>query len=298
MSNQPTPQAEAIVRIPVTAIDPNPFQQRKTFDDKYIGELADSIKAGGGLINPISVRPHPGMPNRYQLIAGECRWRAHRRLGWMEIQAIVRVDMPDDRMEELALIENTKRADLLPMEEANGYQRLLEANNNDVEVVARKTGTGSQTIQKRVALLALHSDVQIMVDQRKISLEMAEVLLSVEDPEQQKQLAAVAVQARFDLNRLKGIVANANPKGNGAHQPAAGKNPNGPKPVKFKVVNAHLIELMDDLERLDMSKLSAEDAHTLETQLKAVADHITEEVLPRVRERRERAATQQAAVQA
>jgi len=282
-------QVDTIVRIPVANIDPNPYQQRKTFDSTYIDELAQSIKANGGLISPISVRPHPTAEGRFQLIAGECRTRAHQRLQWTEIQAIVRPGTTDVQMEEQALVENTKRQDLLPMEEASGYQRLLENNGNNLDLVAEKTGTSRVTIEKRVALLDLQADVQAMVDKRQITLEMAEVLLGVEDPEQQKQLATVALQARFDLNRLKGIVNNTKPTGgNGQQNPTTGDQ-TGPKPVRFKDVNKSLVGLNDQLERLDVTKLSAEDARTLEAQLSAIVHHISEDVMPRVSERRTRA---------
>lgn len=271
-------ETQSVVQIQLELIDPNPFQQRKEFDAGDIKELAASI-ASGGLLQPVSVRPHPTEPGRFQLISGERRHRAHRHLKRKTISAIVREDIDDAMLEELALIENVQRKDLLPIEEANGYQRLLERHGGDLNIVVKKVGKSRGTVEDRIALLGLDSRVQAFVDLGSISLEQAKVLLDVE-PEQQYILAKAAISARMDVNRLKGIVQGKKKEKNKAG--GGGGGGDGPKQVTFAVANKNFITMSDVLERLDLSTCKHEDLETLKNQLGMLVEQIKEDVLPKI----------------
>jgi ParB family chromosome partitioning protein len=261
----------------VELVDPNPFQQRKDFDPADIRELADSIKRQG-LLQPITVRPNPKQDGRFEIIGGERRLRATKHLKRGEIQAIVRTDINDEQMEELALIENVQRKDLSLIEEANGYQRLMERCNGDIDQVVLKVGKGKQTVQERLELLDLQPEVQGMVDTRQLSLEQAKVLLTVNDREQQITLAKNAARMKLDANKLKGLVQTKAKNSSGSDKDGASK-------VRFDTVNRQLIQLADSLERLDLSTCTAEQLKTLQAQLTALTEQAKEDILPKVTER-------------
>ncbi len=271
---------DKVYEVPVSLIDPNPFQQRLTFDDDYILELATSFK-DGGLHQPVKLRPSPVTPGRFQLIYGECRLRGHKKAGLETIKALMDLKIVTDAaMEEVALIENTGRKDLRPIEEANGMQRLSERYDGDFDKVAAKTGKSRQTVEKRILLLQLDPRVQTMVDNGQITLQAAEKLTEVEEVEKQFAYATMIAKGQMDLNRLTGLVNNAPKKG---RPPSTGTG--NPKTVSFKKANSDTISLVDTLGSLNYASMKPDEADTLRQQLTELVRAITENVNPTLAQR-------------
>ena len=163
-------------RIPVSRIRPNPFQPRRDFDPKDLEDLQASLRASG-LLQPITVRRHG---DAYELIAGERRLRAATNLGWTDISAVIR-DFDDQTLLVLALVENLQRADLNPMEEARGYQRLIEEFTLTQQQVAEAVGKDRSTVANLLRLLTLPEVVRRMLELKQISAGHARAILSLND---------------------------------------------------------------------------------------------------------------------
>lgn len=172
-------------RLRVTEIQPNPFQPRRTFTTEELAELESSLKASG-LLQPITVRSRPN--GGYELVAGERRLRAATRLGWTEIPALVR-DFDDQAMLTLALVENLQRADLNPLEEADGYQRLIREFGLTQQQVADAVGKDRTTITNLLRVLTLPAAVRQMVERGHITAGHARALLVLKDERKQLDLA-------------------------------------------------------------------------------------------------------------
>ena len=164
-----TPQSE----IDIDRIARNPSQPRLSLDEERLEELAASIREHG-ILQPVLVRP---FENGYQLIAGERRLTAAQRAGLLKVPAVIR-DVPDERLLELALIENIQREPLNPMEEAQAYQNLMDATKGSQEQVSEKVGKDRSTIANSLRLLKLPSAVRLLVAEGKISPGHARALLA------------------------------------------------------------------------------------------------------------------------
>ena len=171
-------------QIAVALIRPNPLQPRKEFDPAELTELESSIRANG-LLQPIAVRVAGGA---FELIAGERRFRAVQRLGWNEIPAIVR-DIDDRTLLTLALVENLQRADLNPMEEAEGYQQLLSQFSLTQQQVADVVGKDRSTVANTLRLLALPTAIRGMVRDGALTIGHARALLALGDDQRMIELA-------------------------------------------------------------------------------------------------------------
>ncbi len=165
-------------------IEPNESQPRTRFDEEQLEELAQSIRVNG-VVQPLLVRRRGG---RYQLVAGERRWRAAQRAGLQRIPVVVR-DIPDEKMLELALIENIQRQELNAIEEAYAYKRLIETLGLTQEMVAQRVGRDRTFITNYLRLLRLPADVQRFVEESKLSMGHARALLGVDDPDVQRRIA-------------------------------------------------------------------------------------------------------------
>lgn len=187
--------------IPLAEIRPNRYQPRREFKPEELAELQASIKSTG-LLQPITVRP--AGPDRYELIAGERRWRAVTGLGWARIPAVVK-DIDDRTALTLALVENLQRSDLNPLEEAEGYQRLLDEFAMTQQQVADMVGKDRSTVANILRILALPASVRRMVAESQLTLGHARALLSFPD-ERSITAAARDVVARQltvrDVERL------------------------------------------------------------------------------------------------
>src|SRR5918998_3349153 len=177
--------SEELSEIDIDLIEPNSLQPRTNFDNEQLENLAQSIRANG-IIQPLLVRRLG--EGRYQLIAGERRWRAAQRAGLERVPAIIR-DIPDDKILELALIENIQRQELNPIEEAQAYKRLIETLGLTQEMVAQRVGRDRTFITNYLRLLRLPEDIQRMVEAEQLSMGHARALLGVDEPEIQRKLA-------------------------------------------------------------------------------------------------------------
>jgi ParB family chromosome partitioning protein len=143
---------------PIELVRRNPDQPRKTFDETELGDLEESIRVKG-IIQPILVRPAPGAPGEYQIVAGERRWRAAQRIGLHHVPVLVR-ELDDLEVLELAIIENVQRADLNPIEEAGGYKTLMERFGRTQEAVAKVVGKSRSHVANALRLLTLPEAVR------------------------------------------------------------------------------------------------------------------------------------------
>ena len=185
----------------LTDIDPNRGQPRERFDEDALRELADSIRAVG-VLQPIIVRE---TGNRYEIIAGERRYRASRLAGLTEIPTIVR-DWDEQKRLEAALIENLQRDDLNPVEEAVGVKRLMEAAGLTQERVAERLGKSRPAVANLLRLLTLPEEVQKMLVDGRLTAGHARALVTV-DPSRQVQLANLTVQQNWSVRQLERICA-------------------------------------------------------------------------------------------
>lgn len=221
MSREQAEATGALRDVAVSAISPNPFQPRRSFDDDALGELAASI-AASGLLQPIIVR---AVGSRFELIAGERRWRAVQRLGWAKVPAIVR-DFDDQTALSLALIENLQRDDLSALDAAHGYQRLVVDFKLAPADVARLVGKDRSTVANTLRLLKLPMDVQELMQSRKLSEGHGRALLAIEDPREMSQLAERVVANGLSVREVEALVRGETPekpRGKMMKKPAAQK---------------------------------------------------------------------------
>jgi ParB family chromosome partitioning protein len=188
-------------RIPVDKIDPNPLQARTVFQAQRLQELAESIKTSG-IIQPLVVRPKEG---RYQLVAGERRWRAAKLAGIAEVPAVVR-EVPDDQLLELTLVENLQRENLNPLETANAFNRLATELGLSHEEIGRRTGKDRTTITNTLRLLRLPSDLQQLVAEYKLSTGHARTILSLPTDDLQRSVAEKSISQGLSVRQVERLV--------------------------------------------------------------------------------------------
>ena len=194
-----TPSASELQRIPIADIAPNRFQPRRTFTEPELAELEASIRSSG-LLQPIVVRTRGD--GKWELVAGERRLRAVGRLGWTDIPAVVR-DFDDRAMLTLALVENLQRTDLNPLEEAEGYQRLIDEFGLTQQQVADAVGKDRTTITNLLRILALQPAVRQLVERGHISAGHARALLPVKDERRQLELANEIVARQLSVREVE-----------------------------------------------------------------------------------------------
>jgi ParB family transcriptional regulator, chromosome partitioning protein len=192
-------QAEGALReLPVGSVLPNPYQPRTEMNEEALVELTASIEASG-LLQPVVVRPKNG---KFELIAGERRWRAIQRLGWAKIPAVVK-DVDDQTLLTLALIENLQRNDLTAIDEAAGYQRLGEEFKLPQSEIARLVGRNRSTVANLLRLLKLPEQVKALVQQGQLSEGHARALLAVESESDVIRLAEEAVSQGWSVRDME-----------------------------------------------------------------------------------------------
>ncbi len=200
-------EARSASTLPVAAISPNPTQPRRLFDEAALNELADSIRIKG-ILQPILVRP--SQDGRYEIVAGERRWRAAQMAGLHEIPVVIR-DFSDADGFEAAIIENVQRTDLNPIEESQGYQRLIQEFGHTQEMVASVTGKARSHVANLLRLLDLPEDVQTLVKLGLLSLGHAKAVMQAKDPSAlAKEIAAHGLtvrQAEDAARRSQGLTA-------------------------------------------------------------------------------------------
>jgi ParB family chromosome partitioning protein len=199
LSPEGTTKSHGIRNVPVERIDPNPEQPRLTFDPETLQELAASITEHG-VLQPILVRP--GSAGRYQLVAGERRWRASKIAGLAEIPALIE-EIDDDTAMEIAIIENLQREDLSPLDEALMYERMTSDHGYSVRKLAQKLGKDKGYIENRLRLADAPAEIKQLVSLRKDTLSHAYELLKVEDPRKRRRLAEQVGRGELSLVKLR-----------------------------------------------------------------------------------------------
>lgn len=195
-----TPVAnEELREIDIDLIEPNHLQPRTNFDEKQLEELAQSIKING-IVQPILVRKVAGA--RFQIVAGERRWRAAQRAGLNRLPAVVR-EIPDEKMLELALIENIQRQELNAIEEAYAYKRLIETLGLTQETVAQRVGRDRTFITNYLRLLRLPDDIQHLVEENKLTMGHARAILGIDDPQIQRQIAVSIIDHNLSVRETE-----------------------------------------------------------------------------------------------
>ncbi len=234
-------QAEAtgaFRELPVGSVSPNPYQPRTRLDETALTELTASIEASG-LLQPVIVRSKNG---RYELIAGERRWRAVQRLGWPKIPAIIK-DADDKTLLTLALIENLQRNDLNAIDEAAGYERMGQEFSIPQAEIARLVGRNRSTVANLLRLLKLPGEVKELVQEGKLSEGHARALLAVEAEPEMVRLAREAVEQGWSVREVEARTRGEAPSGVVAPSPTA--RPRAPQ----KMASADVRRVEDALRK-------------------------------------------------
>lgn len=192
-------EAEKVVHIAIDNIVPNRFQPRTIFDEEKIEELARTIQTHG-VIQPIVVRQTAS--TQYEIIAGERRFRAMKKLQWRDVPAIVRV-MNDKETASVALIENLQREELTAIEEAVAYQKLLELHELTQEALAQRLGKGQSTIANKLRLLKLPQAVQDAILERQITERHARAIITAKEEELQLMLLEQTITQGWNVRQLE-----------------------------------------------------------------------------------------------
>jgi ParB family chromosome partitioning protein len=194
---------EEVCDVQIDLIEPGRQQPRTTFDEAKLQELAQSIRASG-IIQPLLLRRRGGM---FELVAGERRWRAAQIAGLHKVPAIVR-EVPDDKLLELALIENIQRADLNPVEEAYAYKKLIESLGLTQEEVAQRVGRDRSFITNYLRILKLPSDIRLLIEREKLSFGHARALLTLDNALLQRRLAQKTLKNNWSVREVERRVRN------------------------------------------------------------------------------------------
>jgi len=201
LSADQTATAEESSDIAIDLIDPSPVQPRSHFDDRSLKELAMSIRENG-IVQPVLVRPNGA---RFELVAGERRWRAAQAAGLQRIPAVVR-EIANDKVLELALIENIQREDLNAIEEARAYKKLIETVGLTQELLAQRVGRDRSYITNHIRLLRLPEDLQQLVQEGKLSAGHARTLLGVEDANVQRRVARKIMDKGLSVRETERVI--------------------------------------------------------------------------------------------
>jgi ParB family transcriptional regulator, chromosome partitioning protein len=198
IEEEPT-NREEVRKIPIGQIVPNRFQPRTVFDDEKIEELSRTIHTHG-IIQPIVVREFED--GKFEIIAGERRWRAMNKLGWDEVPAIVK-NLSDTETASVALIENLQREELSPIEEAVAYGKLLELHNLTQEALAQRLGKGQSTVANKLRLLKLPEQVQEALLGKQITERHARSLIPLKNPEKQVKLLEEIIEKSLNVKQTE-----------------------------------------------------------------------------------------------
>jgi len=207
---------EELREVDIDLIQPSPQQPRTRFSDERLEELAQSIQ-NNGVIQPVLLRSRS---TGFELIAGERRWLAARKAGLRKIPAIVR-EIPDDRVLELALVENIQRQELNPIEEANAYLRLQQALGITQEDLAQRLGKDRSSVTNCLRLLRLPPDLQLLVEEEKVSMGHARCLLGLDTPDSQRSWARKVIERRMSVRELERALQQARNLESGARKAAS-----------------------------------------------------------------------------
>ena len=216
-------------QIDIDLIEPSPYQPRTRFREEALDELARSIKSSG-IIQPLVVRP---IGNRFQLIAGERRWRAAQRAGLTKISAIVR-QVPDELALEMTLVENIQREDLNAIEAARAFERLMDEFQLTQESVAERTGKDRATVANSIRLLKLEPTIQDWIEEGKLTAGHGRALLAVADSPLRMRYAQRAARGGLTVRQIERL---------------ASRRSRGASPAAEIHVDANVRSAIDELQR-------------------------------------------------
>ncbi|WOV87560.1 nucleoid occlusion protein [Sporosarcina oncorhynchi] len=189
---------EQVDQVDINLIKPNKYQPRTIFSEEKIEELARTIHTHG-VIQPIVIRK---TDEGYEIIAGERRFRAMKKLGWTEVPAIIR-NLDDKETASIALIENLQREELTSIEEAYAYEKLLELHNLTQEALAQRLGKGQSTIANKLRLLKLPEEIKNKILTKELSERHARALISIKDTELQSKIFHQAIEEQLNVKQLE-----------------------------------------------------------------------------------------------
>ena len=209
------PGGETYLEIDLDLIDPNSQQPRSRFTEEKLEELAQSIRANG-IVQPIVVRKRGA---RYQIVAGERRWRAAQKAGLQKVSAVVR-EVADEKLLELALIENIQRQELNAIEEAKAYRNLIDTIGLTQEMIGERVGKNRTIITTFLRLLKLPKDIQKLVEEEKLTAGHGRALLMLNDADSQRRLATKIIELSLSVRETERAAKRI---GKGNHQPTEQK---------------------------------------------------------------------------
>ncbi|HSN71890.1 MAG TPA: ParB/RepB/Spo0J family partition protein, partial [Steroidobacteraceae bacterium] len=198
---------ESLVKLPVDLLQRGKYQPRLDMRPESLEELADSIRAQG-VVQPIVVRPideSPGAPPRYEIIAGERRWRAAQLAGLHEVPAVIR-RVGDEAAIAMSLIENIQRENLNPLEEARALERLISEFEMTHQSAAEAVGRSRAAVSNLLRLLELAEEAKALVEQRAIEMGHARALLGLANPRQQAEVAALVARKGLSVRETEALV--------------------------------------------------------------------------------------------
>jgi ParB family transcriptional regulator, chromosome partitioning protein len=219
------------LQLDIDLIEPSPYQPRTRFREETLEELARSIQTSG-IIQPLVVRP---IGSRYQLIAGERRWRAAQRAGLRKVSAIVK-QVPDELALEMTLVENIQREDLNAMEAARAFERLMDEFQLTQEAVAERTGKDRATVANAIRLLKLEQKIQVWIEEGKLSAGHGRALLAVPDAQLRMRYAHRAARGALTVRQIEKLAARR----------AQGPDFHPPMPVHL---DANIRSALEELQR-------------------------------------------------
>ncbi len=224
LGETPSETVTPVRLLPVSSIAPNPFQPRRDFSAEDLDDLAASMK-DNGLLQPVVVRAKAGGGAvRWELVAGERRWRAAMRLGWKEIPASVR-ELDDRTMLVLAMVENLQRSGLSPLEEADGYRRLGAEFSLSQQQIAELVGKDRSTVSNSLRLLQLPASIRQLLGEGKLTAGHARALLGLSDPRRMAELARAAVAKGWSVREVEAQVQRGRGSRPRSGRPARPRDP-------------------------------------------------------------------------
>jgi ParB family chromosome partitioning protein len=199
---------QGLAEIPISQIQPNPFQPRKTFNEASIDELARSVREHG-IVQPLVVTR---AGDKYKLIAGERRYRAAQKAGLTTVPVLIKEMMTEGDALQIALIENIQREDLNPIEEAMAYHQLHDDFQLTQEEISRRVGKERSTVANFLRLLKLPDPVKKLLASGQLSMGHARALLAIESPKKQEQLAERVVRKNLNVRQTEMLASESSPK--------------------------------------------------------------------------------------
>ncbi len=249
---------EEVLQIPVDQIDPNPFQSRTVFQADRLEELSRSIKANG-VIQPLVVRRRG---SRYQLVAGERRWRASKMAALAAVPAIVQ-ELTDEQLLEVTLIENIQREDLTPIEIAHAFDRLVRDLSLSHEEIANRTGKDRSTITNTLRLLRLPGDIQQLVSEHRLSMGHARAILGLPTEELQRQVAEKASSQGLSVRQVERLIQRMTETREPKSAEVVSEDPNVKAAVleleKVLGTRVRIVAKSEERGRIEIEYYSAED---------------------------------------